>query len=77
MRALDDYLTNKAAQQWPGATVTKQVGIAAAGEPVGFMLYRPGRDALGLGNRFHRARLALTALVNQSKINNADQAQNA
>jgi hypothetical protein len=77
MRALDAYLTTKAAQQWPGATVTKQVGTAAAGEPTGFVLYRPNRDPLGLGNRFHRARMALAALVNQSRINNADQNRTA
>lgn len=77
MRALDDYLTSHAARQWPGATVTKQVGIAGEGEPTGFVLYRPNRDALGLGNRFHRARLALAALVNQSQINNADAGKTA
>lgn len=67
MRAIDDFLTRKAAATWPGATVTKQIGAAAQGEPTGYVLYRTEAPALGLGETFHRARMALSALTNQQQ----------
>lgn len=55
VRAIDAYLTRKAALSWTGAIVYKEDDGA-------FTLERPGRELLGLGANFGRAREALQQL---------------
>lgn len=56
MRRVDGHLSRRAQQKWPGALVYEC-------EDGAWVLERPGRENLGLGDSFHSAQMAIVVLV--------------
>jgi len=57
VKRVDGYLSRRAQNIWPGALVSDTQG------PDGWILERPGEEDVALGENFHRAHQALTAMI--------------